>query len=294
MTDTLRPGRTHVGVARARCGARHWRSALLLLPFLLLLGLFCLAPLVWVALHSVQGDDGVGFGHFREIVASPFYRLAFVNSLALSLWSSALGLIVALVGAASLRRVPGRLRNAVVAFTTMTSNLAGVPLAFAFVIIVGTNGAITLMLRQWGMMDGFNLYSRDGLILIYTYFQIPLGVLLLYPAFDALDDDWQSAAALLGARVWQYWRHVGLPVLAPAVLGTFVLLFANAMGAYASAYALTTGNFNLVTVRIASLVSGDIFLEPNLAAALSVLLTVLLVLVTAVNQLLLKRSYRAR
>ena len=47
-------------------------------------------------------------------------------------------------------------------------------------------------------------------------------------------------------------------------------------GAYASAYALTTGNFNLVTIRVASLVSGDIFLEPNLAAALAVILMVLL------------------
>jgi putative spermidine/putrescine transport system permease protein len=280
-------------VVLPRC--RHWRAALLLLPFILLLALFCLAPLGWVVAHSVRGDDGAfSLGHFREILTSPFYRLAFVNSLDISLRSSALGLVIALAGAASLRRVPGRVQNAVVSFTTMTSNLAGVPLAFAFVILVGTNGVLTLLLRQGMAIDGFNLYSRSGLTLIYTYFQIPLGVLLLYPALDALDDDWRHAASLLGARHWQYGWHVALPVIAPAVCGTFILLFANAMGAYASAYALTTGNFNLVTVRIASLVSGDIFLEPDLAAALSVLLTLLLVLVCAVNQILLKRSYRAR
>jgi putative spermidine/putrescine transport system permease protein len=66
------------------------------------------------------------------------------------------------------------------------------------------------------------------------------------------------------------------------------------MGAYASAYALTTGNYNLVTIRIASLVSGDLFLEPNLAAALSVLLMIILGFVTAINQWLLKRSYHAK
>jgi putative spermidine/putrescine transport system permease protein len=77
-------------------------------------------------------------------------------------------------------------------------------------------------------------------------------------------------------------------------LGTFVLLFANAMGAYASAYALMTSNYNLVTMRISSLVAGDIFLEPNLAAALSVLLVVILVILVTVNQALLKRSYHAR
>lgn len=77
----------------------------------------------------------------------------------------------------------------------------------------------------------------------------------------------------------------------PALLGTLIILFANAVGAYASAYALTTGNFNLVTIRVASLVSGDIFLEPNMAAALAVILMVLLGVVTAANQWLLKKSY---
>lgn len=273
---------------------RHWPSSLLLAPMLLVLALFCLAPMVWVMGNSLRLDDGWGLDHYAEVLSSPFYLQAFANSLSISLWSSVLGLVVALWGAASLRRVSGRFRELVVAFVNMTSNLTGVPLAFAFIIIVGANGAITLLLRQSGLLQDFYLYSRNGLILIYTYFQIPLGLLLLYPAFDALDDDWQAAAALLGAKLWQYWWKVALPVLSPAILGTFILLFANAMGAYASAYALTTGNYNLVTVRIASLVSGNVFLDPNLAAALSVLLVALMVLVTAVNQWLLKRSYHAR
>ncbi|MNL75535.1 hypothetical protein D3C87_2013570 [compost metagenome] len=54
-----------------------------------------------------------------------------------------------------------------------------------------------------------------------------------------------------------------------------------------------TSNYNLVTIRISSLVAGDISLEPNLAAALSVLLVAMLVLVAMVNQLLMKRSYHA-
>jgi len=274
---------------------RHWQAALFLLPMLVVLALFCLAPLWWVAVHSLYGEDGwVGLDHYSEILSSAFYLQAFSNSLYISLWSSILGLLLSLVAAASLRRVPGRFRDLVVAFVNMTSNLTGVPLAFAFIIIVGANGALTLLLRQAGLLQDFYLYSSSGLILLYTYFQIPLGVLLLYPAFDALDDDWQDAAALLGARLWQYWLRVALPVLTPAILGTFILLFANAMGAYTSAYALTTGNYNLVTIRIGSLVAGNVFLDPNMAAALSVLLVLLMVLVTAVNQWLLKRSYHAR
>ena len=265
-----------------------------LLPLLLLLGLFSLAPLGWVFANSVLHENGLTPSRFQEIVDSDFYRQAFANSLRLSLWSGVLGIGIALLGVISLRRVPGKLRDTVVAFVNMSSNLSGVPLAFAYIILLGTNGALTLALRQMGLLGGFDLYSYQGLILLYTYFQIPLGILLLYPALDALDDEWPQAAALLGAHPWQYWWHIGLPMLMPAVAGTFILLFANALGAYASAYALMQGNFNLVTIRISSLVAGDIFLEPELAAALAVLLTLLLVLVTVMQQTLLKRSRRGQ
>jgi len=115
-------------------------------------------------------------------------------------------------------------------------------------------------------------------------------VLLLFPAFEALKQDWRDAAALLGAGTWQYWRHIGLPVLSPALVGTFIILLANALGAYATVYALTVGNFNVVPVRIAALVSGDIYLEPNLAAALAMLLVAFMTLITLVHQWLLRRS----
>ncbi|MBO8124628.1 ABC transporter permease, partial [Klebsiella pneumoniae] len=196
--------------------------------------------------------------------------------------------------AASLQHAPPRPRRWLIAFTNMTGNFSGVPLAFAFIIILGVNGAITLQLKAWGMIEDFNLYSAAGLMLIYLYFQIPLGILLLYPAFDALKPEWEDAAKTMGAGRLAYWRYVALPVLSPALLGTFIILFANAAGAYASTYALTTGNYNMVTIRIASLVSGDLFLEPNMAAALSVLLMVILGFITVVYHWLLKRSYHAK
>lgn len=103
-----------------------------------------------------------------------------------------------------------------------------------------------------------------------------------------------AAAALLGARTSQYWAKVALPVLSPALFGTFIILIANAIGAYASVYALTSGNYNIITIRIASLVSGDLFLEPNLAAAISVILMTLPAFITIINQWLISKSYAGR
>ena len=269
-----------------------WLALLCLLPFAVVFIVFQIAPLVWVLIHSVQSEEsGWGIANFSKIFSSKFYLQAIQHSLEISFWSSVFGIVIAVLGSYSLRKVDSRLRNFVNAFANMTSNFSGVPLAFAFIILLGFNGSITIMLKQAGIIEDFNLYSKTGLIILYTYFQIPLGVLLLYPAFDALREDWRESASLLGANSWQFWRFIGLPVLTPALLGTFVILLANALGAYATVYALTTGNFNVLPIRIAAMVSGDISLDPNMASALAVILVGLMTLVTLVHQWLLKRSY---
>lgn len=269
-----------------------WLAVLCLVPFAVFFIVFQIAPLVWVLVHSVQSEEtGWGLANFIKIFNSKFYLQAIQHSLEISFWSSLFGIVIAILGSYSLRKVDSRLRNFVNAFANMTSNFSGVPLAFAFIILLGFNGSITIMLKQAGIIEDFNLYSKTGLIILYTYFQIPLGVLLLYPAFDALREDWRESASLLGANSWQFWRFIGLPVLTPALLGTFVILLANALGAYATVYALTTGNFNVLPIRIAAMVSGDISLDPNMASALAVILVGLMTLVTLVHQWLLKRSY---
>src|SRR5471032_895192 len=203
-----------------------WIAALFMLPFALFFIAFQLAPLVWVAVSSFYSDtyEAWGWGNYSDILTSPFYLQAMRFSLDISVWSSLFGLLIALVSSYSLRQLgPTKLHDFVMSFTNMTSNFAGVPLAFAFVILLGLNGCLTLLLKKYGLMESFNLYSKDGLIVLYTYFQIPLGVLLLYPAFDALREDWRESAALLGAGRWRYWRHIGLAVLL-VVLMAFITL----------------------------------------------------------------------
>ncbi|CAH0304206.1 ABC transporter permease subunit [Erwinia aphidicola] len=272
-----------------------WLALLCLLPFALFFIAFQIAPLVWIAINSFYSDinEAWGWANYSDILTSPFYQQAIRFSLNISFWSSVYGLAIALFGGYSLHQLGGgRLHRFLMSFTNMTSNFAGVPLAFAFVILLGLNGCLTLLMGKYDIMQGFKLYSSDGLIVVYTWFQIPLGILLLYPAFDSLKRDWQESAALLGASRARYWWHIGLPILMPALIGTFVILLANALGAYATIYALTTGNFNVIPVRIAALVSGDISLDPNLGSALAMLLVVLMSLITVIHQWLVRKSYQ--
>ncbi|EKA7411229.1 ABC transporter permease subunit [Vibrio parahaemolyticus] len=293
-SSVLSPSASRTAKPTTSVWLKRIKPAIWLVPFVLFFYLFQLAPMIWVLFNSFIYDGEFALDNYIEVLDSAFMLQAFGNSLWLSVWSSIFGLAIATLLVSSLRRVNSKLRDAVIAFTNMSSNFAGVPLSFAFIIILGTNGAITLLLKQYGLLGDFDLYGKWGLLAIYIYFQIPLAVLLLYPAFDALSDDWQAAAALLGARTSHYWAKVALPVLSPALFGTFIILIANAIGAYASVYALTSGNYNVITIRIASLVSGDLFLEPNLAAAISVILMALLAFITVINQWLIAKSYAAK
>lgn len=265
---------------------KKYLPSLSMLPFFILLVMFVVLPIGLTLIYGFQNNQGEwSLANYDKIVSSPFYLQAIKLSLSISFWPSLFAMIIGLIGSYSLFVMQdSRLGRFIMAFTSMTSNFTGVPLAFAFIIILGSNGVISLLFRAWGIDEVVNLYSHWGIIVTYTYFQIPLAILLLYPAFTALRSDWQESAALLGAGPLTYARKIAIPVLFPTLLGTFVILFANALGAYATVYALTTGNFNVLPVRIAALIAGNLVLEPHLAAALATLLMLLMLIVTVVQQ----------
>ncbi|EPY07296.1 ABC transporter permease [Paenibacillus alvei TS-15] len=267
-----------------------------IIPLLIFVALFMFVPLFTMISGSFQEDGGGAFtfNQYKEIFTNPYYWKAFENSILISLLSSLIGIIAAVFATYALTRFPKRVQERLLVITNLTSNFAGIPLALAFIVLLGNSGLFTLLFRQFGidMTASFNLYSWSGLTVIYVYFQLPLAIMLLYPMYHAIQDNWKEAASLLGASPFQFWKRIGLPVLLPGIAGTFSILFANAMGAYASAYALTGSNYNLVPVRIGALVSGDIFARPELGSALGVLLGLTLLAAMLVNEWLTRKVRR--
>src|SRR5206468_10570364 len=164
--------------------------------------------------------------------------------------------------------LPRWIRPTLMTFSGVASNFAGVPLAFAFIASLGRTGLVTVLLIKYLDFNiystGFNLLSFWGLTLTYLYFQIPLMVLIMTPALDRLKREWREASAILGASSFQYWRYIALPVLWPSLLGTTLLLFANAFGAVATAYGLTGSALNIVTILLYAQIRGDVLHDQNL------------------------------
>lgn len=265
--------------------------------FFLFSAAFMLAPTIMLAIQSVQGDEG---GFTLDYVASLGeyrYRVAFQHSLVLSIASATVGVVAGgLIAYAVLKPgAPDWLRSAVTSFAAVAANFAGVPLAFAFIATLGSLGLLTTLLKQVGIDLyglGFSLYSISGLTLVYSYFQIPLMVIIISPAIAALKPSWREAAENLGATDGQYWRLVGLPVLLPSLLSAWILLFGSAFSAYATAYALTSGNIGLVTTEISNVLSGNVMSSPQTGAALSVGMIVVMVGVLLLSAMLARRSTR--
>ncbi|MBE7553511.1 MAG: ABC transporter permease subunit [Anaerolineales bacterium] len=209
-------------------------------------------------------------GLFQPFVVNAYWlsiQISTVTAVAGGLFGFLIAYAVVLGG------LPKGVRTAIMTFSGVASNFAGVPLAFAFIATVGRVGFMTALLKDlfgWNIYDtGFNLYSFAGLSLTYLYFQFPLMILIIAPALDGLKREWREASENLGATSWEYWRYIALPILLPSILGTMILLFGNSFGAYATAFALTGGSLNLVTIVIGAQIRGDVLNNPGLGYALA-------------------------
>lgn len=268
-----------------------------LVPFLAFVGVFLLWPTVGLfrlAFKPTKGSDEIAM---LEAVSGS-YLDSFVYSVKLSALSALLGVVLGSILTAAILRVerPTWIRNAAVSFAGVAANLGGIPLAFAFLAALGTQGLVTKVLDYFGvsLLDaGFTISNFAGITIVYLYFQIPLMLLIMLPAFDGLRPVWRESAGSLGASPLRYWRHVGLPILAPALLGGFLLLFANAFSAYATAYALSSGGARLIPVQIRFFLQGNTITgKDNLGYAMAAWMILIMAVTMAAYLLLRRRSER--
>ncbi len=266
--------------------------------FLLFVLAFLIAPTIVLVVQTFIGDHGFTLSYFTGLWDYQ-YRVAFENSIILGISSAFVGLIGGFFLAyASLQPgAPAFLRSIVTSFSAVAANFAGVPLAFAFISTLGSLGFVTILLKDIGIniyAMGFSLYSLTGLTVTFAYFQIPLMLIIITPAIQGLRAQWREASDGLGATSFQYWRFVGLPILMPSLLGGFLLLFGSAFSAYATPYALTDGNIALVTIDISNVLSGNVMSDPQVGAALSTGMILVMVVVLIIYSLVTRYVARWR
>jgi putative spermidine/putrescine transport system permease protein len=271
-----------------------------MLPFLGYITLFLLLPTVIVVVGAFQDSAG-GFtlDNLRAVIGGETFLAAFGRSIQLSVATALVGAVLgALLAWAVAAGGPGGwLRQIVVAASGVLAQFGGVMLAFAFLATFGFNGFLTVLLHNTFGLDPFGdgtwIYGLTGLIVVYSYFQIPLMVIVFLPALDGLRQEWHDASASLGGSSWSFWRHVGGPILAPSFLGATLLLFANAFSAYATAASLVSQGSPIVPLQIRTAMTGEIILgQANVGKALALGMIIIVAIVMTLYALLQRRASR--
>lgn len=265
----------------------------LLFPFALLIVLFELLPLVSIFMNSLQNPltGDITLENFITLFTSDYYLMSVKNSLFVSFLSSFIGIVIALLGAYAIHVAGRKSKQFFISILNMTSNFQGIVLAFAFILLMGNSGILTMLGEKWNIagLANYDLYTTSGILITFVYFQIPLATLLLYPSFDSIKDEYKEVASLLHATSFQFWSKIGIPLVLPSIFGTFSVLFSNALAAYATPYALLGNNYALLPIRISSMFTGDVVQQVELGSALSIIMLLLMSVMTLISNNILKK-----
>jgi putative spermidine/putrescine transport system permease protein len=275
---------TKAGARPARAGHLPRLPAWLgTLPFLGYVAVFLLWPTGILVVDAFKNPSGAWNVGSLPTLWSPAVRDYFIGSFKLCLLSAVAGAVFgALVAYAVASGKPdGTVRRFALAGSGVLAQFGGVTLAFAFQALIGPTGL--LFHASW-------YYSFPwGITLIYTYFQVPLMVLVFLPAIDGLKVQWREASESLGSSSWQYWRHVGGPLLAPAFFGAMLLLFANALSAFATIQAWENQVAYTVPQQIGTALSSEVGLSSVNAADLLAFGMIIMVAIVMTGYALLQR-----
>jgi putative spermidine/putrescine transport system permease protein len=289
------------GPAPSGAGVNRLRRAgtlLALLPFFVYIGAFLLLPTLIVAVGAFQdAEGGVTLANLRVAFTQKTFVDAFARSIQLSVVTAIAGATLGglLAWAVAAGNPDGLLRHVVVAASGVLAQFGGVMLAFAFLATFGFNGLVTIFIQDVVGLDvlsgGTWIYSLTGLAVVYTYFQIPLMLIVFLPAIEGLRKEWWDASASLGGSGWAYWRHVGGPILAPSFLGAVLLLFTNAFSAYATAAALVSQGAPIIPLQIRTALSSEVILgQANVGKALALGMVVVVAIVMTVYAVIQRRA----
>lgn len=308
MTTDARPVVEVTGAPAAsrRAGSGRRRSSNLrtaitpyagVVPFFVYIGIFLLWPTYIVLVGAFQGPTGKPTLDNFHAISSAVFVTEFKRSVEVSAVTALIGAIcgMLLTWVVASRSRTGILRQVIIAASGVLAQFGGVTLTFAFLATFGFTGMFTVFVQSHFGIDLFAtgawLYEVPGLALVYTYFQIPLMVIVFLPAMDGLRPQWREASETLGGTSWTYWRRVAGPILAPAFIGALLLLFANAFSAYATAAALISQGDPIITLKIADLLSSEVNLDQqNIAQALSFTMVVLVAVIMTLYALLQRRT----
>jgi len=212
-----------------------------LLPGVVWLAIFFLAPLVIIMVVSLGTRDATGhlvldhpnLDNYAQALR-PEYLPAFLNSVRYSLLTTALSLLIGYPIAYWISRHGGRHKVLLLILVMLPFWTSYLIRTYAWIVILGDNGVLNSILQAVGLVDSpIAILNTDfSVVLGMTYGFLPFAILPLFVSIDRMDHNLVHAARDLYANGRAAFVHVTLPVTMPGIIAAAILTFIPAMGDY--------------------------------------------------------------
>jgi putative spermidine/putrescine transport system permease protein len=204
-----------------------------LVPALLFLTVIFAYPVLQLLWLSVVDRSGALTGaHYARLFAAPVYVQVLLITFRIAAWTTLLCLLGGYPVAYLLATAGGRWRGALTLLVLLPFWTSFLVRTFAWIVLLGRNGAVNGMLRALGVIDAPAelIYNFTGVMIGMTHALMPLAVLTMLAVMESIDPNLGRAASTLGARGGQAFWRVYFPLSLPGVAAAGLLVFITALG----------------------------------------------------------------
>ncbi len=226
MASIERPGRPR--------GPALDRWAMLVLPAIVFLVVFFLAPLVTMSLRSVTDPPDAGLSNYTEFFGQAANLRVLGNTLWIALLSTLTCVIIGFPYAYLMTIVPGRVAGLLLIAILLPFWSSLLVRTFAWQVILRDTGVINSLLLDLGIVSKPVPLIRTtlGVMIGMSHILLPFMVLPIYAVMRRIDPEFGRAAANLGATPSRAFFRVFMPLTLPGVLAGALLVFVLALGFY--------------------------------------------------------------
>ncbi len=266
----------------------------ILMLFAAVLCVLIILPMSWLIYYSLVDRNGAfTLDNFKRLVTDDAFVDPLITTLILATSSAVICCIVAAPMSWLVARTDMPLRRTVRALVTASFVTPPFLGAIAWELLAAPNSG--LINKTWRALTGmpqdeylFNIYSLGGLIFVISCYTFPYVFVLMANALDRIPGDLEDASSILGGRTWTTARRITIPLVLPALLAGALVAFLQAMTLFGSPAILAIpAGFHTMTTKIWSLFNYPP--KPELAAAASVPLLVLTIMLLRAEHLILGR-----
>lgn len=280
-------------------------TVLMLLPTLIIIGVLFGGSILYSLLQSlgwqpVIGRTRIEADAYANILLGEYYAPQFWQGLLFTAWLAAASTLasaaLAVAAALLLRRTFAgkRVSTFLLQFSLPIPHLVA---AVGMLFLLSQSGLLARIGAHLGVIGSpseFPILVRDGcgigIIVAYLWKEVPFVGLILLATLQALGDDYEDAARTLGARPWQRFRHVTLPLIRPALVSSSLIVFAFVFGAYE-----IPGVLGVRYPKALPVLAYQMFISPDLndrasGMALSLIISLIVMGVVTATMLIDKRQ----